>query len=127
MQRIDELQGMKILVVEDDYMIATDLALELEESGAEVVGPAASVKDALELIDIHGDQLDCASLDVNVQGQRVFPVVDELIARDVPIVLSTGYDTRVLPMEYRSLPHCEKPVETAVLVRMLAASLRNDV
>ena len=127
MERIEELQGLKILVVEDDYMIATDIAHELEESGAEVVGPAATIEDALSLIDIHGDQLDGASLDVNLRGKRIFPVADALIARHVPIVLSTGYDMGVLPASYRSLPHCEKPVDSTVLIRMLASSLRNHL
>jgi CheY-like chemotaxis protein len=123
MERIDGLHGMKILVVEDDYMVATDIAEELAESGAEVVGPAGTIEDALALIELHGDQLDCASLDVNLKGRYIFPVADALTALDVPIVFSSGYDTRVLPPSYHDSPRCEKPVETAVLVRLLAANL----
>jgi CheY-like chemotaxis protein len=123
MASVEELKGMKVLVVEDDYMIATDLALELEESGAEIVGPAATVADALSLVEIHGDQLDCASLDVNLKGERVFPVADALVARNVPIVFSSGYDTSVLPEPYKAMPHCGKPVDTAALMRLLASRL----
>lgn len=126
MQRIDELQGMKILVVEDDYMIATDIASELEDSGAEVIGPAGTIEDALSLIAIHGDQLDCAALDVDLNGRRSFPVADALLARAVPIVLSSGYATCTLPESYRALPHCDKPVESRVLARMIAASLSDS-
>jgi CheY-like chemotaxis protein len=125
MERIDELQGMKILIVEDDYMIATDIASELENSGAEVIGPAGTIEDALSLIEIYGDQLDGAALDVNVRGRSVFPVADALLARDVPVVLSSGYDTRNLPPSYQTLPHCDKPVDSEVLVRLIASSLRN--
>ncbi len=103
------LQGQRLLVVEDEFILAADLAGALEELGAEVVGPAPSVAEALDLIDAAG-RLDGAILDVNLGGERIYPVADRLMALAVPIVFTTGYARGAIPDRYASVPCCEKPI-----------------
>lgn len=117
------LSGKRLLVVEDEYAIATDLAYALEDAGVEVVGPAASVEDALELVRREGDRLDGALLDINLRDERVYPVADALAAKGVPFMFTTGYDTSAIPAAYSDVPRHEKPVFRARLLRQLAAQL----
>jgi DNA-binding LytR/AlgR family response regulator len=118
--RSESLKGRRILVVEDEYLVAADLTASLEALGAEVVGPAASVNQALSLVENHGGRLDGAVLDINLKDERVYPVADVLTARGVPFVFTTGYDAISLPASYASAPRCEKPVDKARLVRWLS-------
>jgi DNA-binding NtrC family response regulator len=113
------LAGKRLLVVEDEYMIADDLACALEDAGAEVVGPAGTVEDALELVQLNRGRLDGAVLDVNLRDERVYPVADVLASRGVPFVLATGYDVASIPVAYARMPRCEKPVDKRKLMRLL--------
>lgn len=115
------LAGKRVLVVEDEYIIASELARTLEDAGAEVVGPAGAVEDALELVASDGDRLDGAVLDVNLRDERVFPVADALAARGVRFVLITGYDETSIPQAYAAVPRCEKPVDKRQLMRLLSS------
>lgn len=85
------LNGRWVLVVEDDYFIANDLLRQFKESGAEVLGPVASVEHALALI-AATPQIDGAVLDVNLRDVMVYPVADALRDRGVPFVFATGYE-----------------------------------
>jgi len=114
------LKGRCLLVVEDEYLIAADLASSLESLGVEVVGPAASVEEALSLIENSRNRLDGAVLDINLGDERVYPVAEALRARDVPFVFTTGYDAIAVPPAYASSPRCEKPVDKTQLFRWLS-------
>src|SRR3954454_16183654 len=116
----DALRGRRLLVVEDEYLIAVSLARALEGRGAEVVGPAGSVQDALALVEAAGDQLDGAVVDINLRDERVYPVADALAARGLPFVFLTGYDAQLIPDAYAGAPRCEKPVSSALLARKLS-------
>jgi DNA-binding NtrC family response regulator len=118
-QLLDHLKGQRLLIVEDEYTLASDLAQWLREAGAEVVGPAGSVTKALTLVSSNSDNLDGAILDVNLRGEQVFPVADALLAAGVPFIFATGYDSHVLPQAYAAMPRCEKPVDTMQLARLL--------
>jgi CheY-like chemotaxis protein len=113
------LRGRRLLVVEDEYLIAADLALALDDGGAEVVGPAGSVEDALELIAAQSP-LDAAVLDINLGNERAYPIADALRERGVPFIFATGYDPWIIPQAYRDVPRCNKPVDLRVLARLLA-------
>ncbi len=114
--------GRRILVAEDEYMIADEIVTELAAAGAEVVGPAPTVAAALSLVEAAGS-LDAAVLDVNLNGEMIWPVLDALTARGVPILLATGYDAGVAPAAHAHLPRCEKPVDARDLLRALAKRL----
>jgi len=118
-EKPDALRGRSILIVEDEYMIATDTAQSVEQLGAAVIGPVGSVAEALALA-ASAPTIDAAVLDVNLRGEKVFPVADALRARGVPFVLATGYDEWVIPAEYAGTPRCEKPVDAHILVRLLS-------
>lgn len=111
----------RILLVEDEYMIAEDMACDLRALGAEVVGPIATVAEALEAVESEA-HLDGAVLDMNLRGEMVFPVADALRERKVPILFTTGYESGTIPTRYADIERCEKPVTPARL-RKAAASV----
>jgi len=116
------LKRRRLLVVEDDYMLADDLASWLGALGAEVVGPVGCIHDALALI-VGNGRLDGALLDINLRGERVFPVADALAARRVPFVFTTGYDRVAIPPSYAAIPVCTKPTDARRLAQCLAEQL----
>ena len=67
--------------------------------------------------------IDGALLDVNLGNEAIWPVVDTLLARNVPLVLATGYDASAIPAAYVGLPRCEKPATGQALARVLARVL----
>jgi CheY-like chemotaxis protein len=116
----NKLKGRCYLVVEDDYFIATDLIESLEGFGIDIIGPAASVREALLLIENEGNRLDGAVLDVNLAEEHVYPVADILRERGIPFVFTTGYDATALPKLYASAPRCKKPINKDRLFKCLA-------
>lgn len=113
-----------VLVVEDEYMIADDIVCELRKAGAEVIGPAASVPQAIRLI-AQTPQLDVAVLDINLRETLAYPLIDRLIEADVRVLITSGYDEGMIPERYRHLPRCEKPVSPPKLRRAVEALLRD--
>lgn len=111
----------RVLLVEDDFYVASSLALCLEAEGIEVLGPTASVKTALELI-AREAQIDGAVLDVNLKGEMVYPVADALRSRGVPYVFTTGYDASSIARRGPDAPCLEKPVVvTQLMVALFGA------
>ena len=103
-------RGRRVLVVEDEYVIAQDLKSSLENAGAEVLGPVPSVARAMALLDADAAP-DAAILDVNLGTEDVFPVAEALRERGVPFVFATGYDAWSLPSAYAEVPRWEKPFD----------------
>ena len=110
------LANLRILVVEDEVFIAWEIEQRLQRLGCEVVGPVGHLKHALELV--RTTALDGALLDVNIKGGVVYPVAEELLARKVPVVLSTGYGANTLPPVFRDLPYLRKPFGAGQLEKM---------
>lgn len=118
------LQGLRILVAEDESLIALDLVQALETAGCEVVGPVSRVQDVPRLA--KAEHPDGALLDVNLRGRQIFEVLPELNALGVRVVLTSGYDDATLfPREYRDLPRVTKPVDQRLLERVCAAHFRS--
>jgi len=114
----NQLSRRRVLVVEDEMLVAALLQDMLADLGCVVVGQAASVDEALALIEI--EVLDAAVLDVNLAGQMSYPVADALLARHVPFVFSTGYPSSRLQEGYRTLPALQKPYHMTELQEALA-------
>lgn len=113
------LAGRRILVVEDVYFVADDIAAALRGAGAIVVGPAPNGPAALSLM--ASERLDAAVLDINLHDEAVYPVAEALRARGTPFVFATGYDRCSIPAAYRGVPLWEKPFDSAALIRSLPA------
>ena len=112
------LEGRRILVVEDDYMIAQDVAERLEREGADVVGPVPSVAASLRLIEKGG--LDAAVLDVNLGQENSFPIAQVLRDRSIPFLFSTGYNSADIPSEWQHVAVSMKPLKLADVAKLLA-------
>lgn len=108
------LTGRRVLVVEDESLVAMLLETILEDMGCTPVGPAANIDEGLALA-TDGERLDAALLDVNVAGRQVFPVAEALKARGVPFVFSTGYGEGGLPEEWRGQATIQKPFTEAAV------------
>ena len=103
------LQGRRILVAEDEYLIAFDVRDALVRAGAEVLGPVPSVEDAAALLD-REETIDAAVLDVNLRGDMIFAVADVLQERGVPVVFATGYDAKSFPARFSGATRLAKPL-----------------
>lgn len=111
--------GRRVLVVEDDYLLALDMRRTLEAAGATVVGPVPNPQAALDLL-ARDVAIDFSVLDLNLGGERGYPVADALTERGVPFALTTGYDISSIPPRYAAAPCCQKPVSLPELERAFA-------
>lgn len=102
-----ELQGMRVLIVEDEPMIASSLEDALIDLGCEVIGPALNMRDAIRLA--REAEMDGATLDVNIAGEKVYVVADILMERGIPFVFMTGYGRAGLRASDLSRPVLQKP------------------
>ncbi|MEG3089377.1 response regulator [Sphingomonas sp. PB4P5] len=113
------LAGRRVLVVEDDYLLGIDLAATLQGAGAEVIGPASSVAEALDMLD---PLPDVASLDVQLGDETSFPIADELARRGIPFVFVTG-SANTIPTSHGTRPICHKPAPGHAVMSALADAL----
>jgi DNA-binding response OmpR family regulator len=111
----NELNGLSVLVVEDEYFVASDNARALREHGARILGPVPDTQRARELL--AGSSPDVVLLDVNLKGEMVYELAEELQQHGVPLIFATGYDASILPANLRGAPCLQKPFETHELVR----------
>ena len=111
------LQGLSVLVVEDDYFIAIEMCSALRAAGANVIGPARDLRTGLAAI--RDEHIDCGVLDINLRGQLAFELAIELRARGIPAIFATGYDASMIPAELVDAVRLEKPVDLAALCRAI--------
>ena len=116
---------LRILLVEDEVIVAWMLKEMLDELDYYVLGPATSVVEALTIIETQA--IDAVVLDLNLNGQMSYPVADTLIARGVPFMLSTAYRQDRLPEAYRTLPILQKPYHLSELAEKLRQLLARHV
>lgn len=116
-----DLTGLTILVVEDEFFLADEIASALSAVGAQVAGPAGSVAAAMKIVE--GDtMLHAALLDVNLVGEKVFSVADSLLQRGTPFVFATGYDADVIPERHRGTARIAKPAAVEQIIRALISA-----
>jgi len=116
------LQGRRILVVEDEFLVAMLIEDILEAAGCVVSGPIPRLAEALDAA--RREACDAAVLDVNLAGQRVFPVADILSGRNIPFLFVTGYGTVALLGDYAERPRICKPFKIADLLGALFSITR---
>lgn len=102
----------RVLVVEDEMMIAMMIEDMLNELGYDVVGPATRIDEAMALT---GNDVAAALLDVNIAGQPVYPVAEKLRQRDVPVIFLTGYGSAGVDPRFKACPVLPKPFELSGL------------
>ncbi len=113
-----DLTDRRILIVEDEYVIALDLASTFERKGARVIGPAATLAKAFELV-ADAQRIDAAVLDISLRDELVFPLADVLKTRSVPYVFTTGCDDAIVPWPHRDASRHEKPIDADAVARAL--------
>jgi len=111
------LAGLHVLAVEDESLVAMWLEDLLTDLGCLVVGPANTINAALALLD--QQPVDAAVLDINIAGEKVFPVADRLTALNVPFVFATGYGLSGVQEPHAHRPVIQKPYTTGTLQRAL--------
>jgi ActR/RegA family two-component response regulator len=122
MSDVMPLEGRSVLVIEDEFYLAEDLRQALENAGAMVLGPCANAENALDLL--KRTEPDCAAVDLNLGFGRTFGLAEAIRAREIPMVLVTGYDLSGIPPQLADLPLLQKPAHpnrvVAVLAKLLA-------
>lgn len=115
------LTGRSILVVEDEMLILKSIEMTLEELGCTAIFAAASVATALALLDI--ERFDAAMVDVNLGGEKSYPIAKALAQRGIPFAFSTGYGDRV---DFDGRPMLRKPYVRGTLVTVLKQLVANE-
>jgi DNA-binding response OmpR family regulator len=119
------LAGLRVLLAEDEYLIAFELHDALIAAGADVIGPFPTLRETIGCVNAD-TKLDLAVLDVNLRGEMVFPVADALDARGVPFVFATGYDQETLPERFAGHMRLEKPLEAHTVAASIAGLLKKS-
>lgn len=102
--RRDEQRGTRprVLLVEDEFLLSTVLIADLRAAGYEVIGPCSTLSTATQAV--QSQSLDGAILDINLRGELVYPVAEELARRRIPFVFLSGYALVNMPERFRSYP-----------------------
>jgi len=112
--------GRRVLVVEDDFLVSLTTIDFLESIGCEVVGPATRLAAAVQLA--QSESLDAAVLDINIGGDMIWPVAEELRRRGVPFLFLSAYHRlNLVPVLFAAAPLLEKPLEQNRLLHHLSA------
>lgn len=120
-----KLAGKRVLVVEDSYLVASSIAHMLEDMGCRVVGPYATVSDAMAAVD--RGSFDAGVLDVNLGKESSEPVAAGLMQRGVPFFFVTGYlSPAMMNPKFASFARVHKPLTEAMLADALVASLEGE-
>lgn len=124
MRNAGALEGWRILVVEDDFLVAEALRDILQEAGATIIGPIGWLDEALAAVQRDDPRLDAAVLDVNLHDRTSYAVADALVERGIKFVFLTGYDSGSLDAAYRGYPRCEKPFQFQAIIAALTSDSR---
>jgi DNA-binding response OmpR family regulator len=115
-------QRLRVLVVEDEMLLAMVMEDTLLDFGCDVVGPVARVADGVRIA--NSERLDGAILDINLAGATVYPIARELAQRNIPFMFVSGYGEDNLPQEWRNRPRLQKPVDPRDLTQRMESAFR---
>ncbi len=116
------LAGKRVMIVEDELLVALLIEDVLSDLGCTTVGPFGSVAQAMSAVD--SESLDLAVLDVNLGGEMVYPVAESLERRRIPFLFVSGYGEDALLDGHPGWKVCAKPFHGKDLARMAAALLQ---
>ena len=114
---IDHSSGARVLIVEDEGLLALQIEEIFESAGSTVIGPFSDLARARNAV--RYGAVDFAVLDTNLNGEPVYPLADELSANGIPFVFVTGYEASNLPERFRASPRISKPFDPADLTKQL--------
>jgi DNA-binding NarL/FixJ family response regulator len=118
----DDLRGLRVLLVEDSYLVASSLSRMIRDLGGEVVGPVATVQEALPLVS--GRACDVGILDVNLGGETSEPVANRFVEMKLPFMFVTGYSSPTLMSDrFQNARRVHKPVSEAALAMAIRATV----
>jgi DNA-binding response OmpR family regulator len=117
------LSDLRILIVEDEYMLAMELAGAIQGAGGEVAAMVASLDDAEQATN---QQLDGAILDIQLGDKKSFDLARRMRALRIPVVFTTGYDHAIVPEELMTVPHLTKPLSLSEVVRQAARTFVHE-
>ena len=120
---VSGLDGCRVLVVEDEYILADDLKKELEIHGAKVVGPIGNLGAAQD--QVSRDNFDVAVIDIKLGNKLAWSIADKLIRGNIPFAFVTGYGAGTIPERFQHIMRWEKPCDMSKLtedVRLLCAA-----
>jgi CheY-like chemotaxis protein len=114
----------RVLIIEDEYFLASDLEAALKLLGAGVIALAGDLYAAIELVARGG--FDIAVLDINLRGNQAFCVADQLRKKGIPFVFSTGYGAEVIPARFADVTRWEKPFDPLIVARDVVKLCHRD-
>jgi DNA-binding LytR/AlgR family response regulator len=116
------LEGRRILVIEDDFLVAQALTAVLEDAGAAVVGPIGWFDEAFDFVQRHRDDFNGAVVDIDLHGVKSYAIADALAEFNIGFVFATGYGLHAVHSDYQHYPRCEKPFNVNLLIQVLAGT-----
>jgi CheY-like chemotaxis protein len=120
----DRLQGLRVLVVEDEMLVAMLIEVYLNELGCTIAHSASRIAKALE--SLHATPIDAAVLDINVAGDSVLPLAEALEERGIPFIFASGYGARGIEPRWAGYPVLQKPFMAHDLQTALLAALKRS-
>ena len=112
---------MRVLIAEDEFLVGVQLEEDLRSAGCSIVGPFSTLEAATRAS--RRERFDLAILDINLNGDKVYPLADELSSRGVPFIFLSGYVSAALPERFRESPQIAKPHDPAALIKEIRAAV----
>ena len=112
---------MRVLIAEDEFLVGLQLEEDLRSAGCSIVGPFSTLEAATRAS--RREPFDLAVLDINLNGDRVYPLADELSARGIPFIFLSGYLPTDLPERFRKWRQVAKPHDPAALIKQIRAAV----
>jgi DNA-binding response OmpR family regulator len=117
----DDLQGISLLLVEDNAIMAIDVTGLIEMAGGRVVGPAYSLSQGFRWIE--NGRFDCALLDISLHGDLVFQLADAIVERSIPVVFLSAHSLNIAPLHHRQRRFIHKPFSSITLIQAIRAAV----
>lgn len=119
-----DFRNVRVFLVEDEFLVASALQEDLEAKGFHVFGPYPTL--ALAQAAVGAERYDVAIIDMNLRGELAYPVADELMRRNVPLIILTGYSIPDMPARFQGVMKLNKPYEIGATLRAVEKVLGSD-